>query len=71
MARYVLVIKSAEDKEERYKARYVAGGNLDIMKEYLVHCAQTIQSVSIRNILAVAKIKAPCTWIVDAKLLFF
>ena len=37
IARCFLAIKSDEDKEERYKARYVAGGNLDIMKDYLVH----------------------------------
>ena len=42
-AGYVLAIKSDEDKEERYKRRYVASGNLDIMKDYLVHGAQTIQ----------------------------
>ena len=56
-ARYVLAIKSDEDKEEQYKARYVAGGHLDIMKDYLVHGVQTIQCVSDRIILVVAKIK--------------
>ena len=36
-SRYVLAIKSEENKEERNKARYVAGGHLGIMKDYLVH----------------------------------
>ena len=37
---YVLAIKSSEDKEERYKAIYVAEGHLDIMIDYLVHGAK-------------------------------
>ena len=67
-ARYALGIKSDEDKEERYKARYVAGGYLDIMKDYLVHGAQIIQCVSVRIILVVAKMKGFRTWVVDVKL---
>ena len=39
---YVLSIKSDKDKEEKYKARYVDRGHLDILKDYLVHGAQTI-----------------------------
>ena len=41
-ARNVLTTKSDEDKGEQYKARYVAVGQLDIMKDYLFHAAQTI-----------------------------
>ena len=41
IARYVLGIKSSEYKEERFKARYVAGGDLGIMKDYLFHRART------------------------------
>ena len=67
-ARYVLAIKSEEDKKELYKARYVAGGHLDIMKDYLIHGAQTIQCVSIRMILVVAKTEGFRIWIVDVKL---
>ena len=69
-ARYVFAIKSDEDKEERYKARYVAGGHLDIMKDYLVYDAQTIQCVSVRIILVVAKIKGFRIWVVDGKLAY-
>ena len=54
---HVLEIKSNEDKEEIYKARYVVGGHLDIMKDYLVHGAQTVQCVSVRILLAIAKAK--------------
>ena len=69
-ARYVFVIKSGEDKEERYKARYVAGRHLDIMKDYPVHGAQTIQCVSARKILIVARIKRFRIWLVDVKLAY-
>ena len=41
-ARYVFAIKTDEDKEEWYKARYLAGGYLDIMKGFQVHDAQII-----------------------------
>ena len=30
---YILAIKSDKDKEDRYKARYVADGHVDIMKD--------------------------------------
>ena len=33
--RYALAVKPNKDKEERYKERYVAGGNLDTMSDYL------------------------------------
>ena len=55
--RYVLAIKSSEDKEDRYKARYVSEEHPDVMKDFLVHGAQTIQCVSVRMILVIAKIK--------------
>ena len=54
-AGYVLAMKSEGGKEERYKARYVAEGHIDIMKDYLVHGAQKFQCVSVRIILTIAK----------------
>ena len=57
---YALAIKYDEDEEERYKARYVTGGHLNIMKDNLVPSAQTIQCESGRIILNVAKIKGFC-----------
>ena len=68
--RYVLAIKSEEDKEDRYKARYVAGGHQDIMKDYLVHGAQTMQCVSVRLILVIAKGKGLRIWTMDVKLAY-
>ena len=47
-ARYLLAIKSDEDKNERYKARCVAGGHLYIMRDPLVCRAQMIQCLSVR-----------------------
>ena len=38
-ARYVLDIKSDEDKKERYKAIYDAGGHLIIMEYNLIYGA--------------------------------
>ena len=66
--RHVLAIKSDEDKEERYQARCVTGGHLDIMKDYLVDGAQNIQCVSVRIILVVAEIKGFRIWVVGVKL---
>ena len=69
-ARYVLYIKSDEDKEERYNARTVAGEHLNIMKDYLLHSTQHIQYVSVRIILVVVKIKGFRKWVVDVKLAY-
>ena len=68
-ARYVPAIKSDEDEEERYKERCVTGGHLDIVKDYLVHGAYSIQCVSVRIILVAAKIKGLRIW-VDVKLAY-
>ena len=50
-AKYVPAIKSDEHKEERYEARYVAGGHLGIMKDYVVHGAHMMQYISVRLII--------------------
>ena len=67
----VLAVKSDEDKEERYKIRYVAGGHLDVMKDYLFHCARIIQCVSARILLVIAKAKRCSSWVVDVRLEYF
>ena len=54
---YVHAIKSDKDKEERYKARYVSGRDLDIIKDYLAYGVHTIQCASVRMVLFAAKIK--------------
>ena len=69
-ARCVLAIKLDEDKEERYKEKYVAGGHYYIMKDYLVYGTQKIQFLSIRIILVIANTKAFCIWVVDVKLAY-
>ena len=60
-ARKVFSTKSDQDKK-RYKASYVAGGYLDIMKDYKVHGTQTIQCASACIILIVAKINGFRIW---------
>ena len=65
--RFFHAIKSDEDQEERYYARSVASGYLDIMKDNLVHGAQTIRYVSVRIVLVVAKIKSFSISVVDVK----
>ena len=69
-ARYIIAKKSDENKEERYKAIYVAGGYVDIMKGYLVHGAQIIQSVSAHIIIVVAAIKDLHVWVVHVRLTY-
>ena len=69
-ARQILVIKPEEDKKDRYKARCVTGGHKDIMKDYLVLGAQTVQSVSVRIFLEIAKVKGFRIWAVDFKLTY-
>ena len=46
-ARVFLEIKSNEDKIERFKARYVPGGHLDVLKDFLFHRAQALLSASV------------------------
>ena len=41
------------------------------MKDYLVHSAQTMQCVSIRIVLIVAKIKVFRIWVIDVELAYF
>ena len=69
--RYMLSIKSDEDKEDRCKAEYVSDGHLDIMKDYLVHGSLTFQCVLIRRIPIVVKVKHFRIWIVDIKHAYF
>ena len=70
VARFFLAIKSDEDKEERYKERYIFGGRLGIMKDYLAHGEQSIQCVSVRIILVVLKIKGFRICVVGLKLAY-
>eukprot|EP00171_Calliarthron_tuberculosum_P023324 IDg23324t1 len=54
--RLILAIKSTEDGQIKFKARYVIGGHRDKMKNLMVHSAITLQPSSIRLILAIAAI---------------
>ena len=44
------------DGETKFKARYVAGGNQNVLEDYLLHQAQTLQATSVRLILALSSI---------------
>ena len=52
--RFVLTIKSTEDGEENFKARYVIGGHRDRHKAFMVHTSQTLQPASVRLMLSFA-----------------
>ena len=52
--RFILAIKSTEDGEINYKARFVIGGHRDKMKHLMVHNSATLQPQSIRLFLAQA-----------------
>ena len=69
-ARFVLAIKSIEDGEIKFKARYVAGGHQDKLKDYLVHGAQTLQAISVRLIIALSSIFGFNVWSADVKLAY-
>ena len=54
--RFVLAIKSAEDGQVPFKARYVTGGHSGRMKALMVHGAGTLLLQSIRLLLALSVI---------------
>ena len=70
-ARFVLAIKSSVDGEIKFKARYVAGGHMDVFKDYLIHGAQTLQATSVRLILVLSSIFGFQVWSTDVKLAYF
>lgn len=65
--RFVLAIKSTEDGQVKFKARYVIGGHRDRMKAYMVHNATTLQPQSIRLLLALAAIHDFDIWTADVR----
>lgn len=66
--RFVLSIKSTEDSETEYKARYVIGGHLDRMKDIMVHSATTLHPQSIRLLLALTAMFGFDIWSADVLL---
>lgn len=65
--RFVLAIKSTEDGETKFKARYVIGGHRDRMKAMMVHSAATLQPQSIRLLLALAAAFGFDIWSADVR----
>lgn len=65
--RFVLSIKSAQDGSQRYKARFVIGGNRDKLKRLMVHSSQTLQPSSIRLTLTLALIHNFDIWTLDVR----
>ena len=65
--RFVLAIKSTEDGQVKFKARYVIGGHRDRMKALRVHSAATLQPQSIRLLLALARIHGFDIWSSDVR----
>ena len=63
----VLAIKSAEDGEIKFKARYVIGGHRDKEKNMMVHTATTLQRQSIQLLLALANIHDFDIWTSDVR----
>ena len=69
-ARFVLAIKSSVDGRINYKASYVVGGHRDLLKQCLVHGAQTLQTSSTRLLIAIANAFEFDVWSSDAKLAY-
>ena len=56
ICRFVLAIKSKDTDEIKSKARYVIDGHKDVMKDYLMLGAQTLQASSVWLIILIASI---------------
>lgn len=54
--RLVLNIKSTEDGQKTFKARYVIGGHFDKRKQFIVQSSQTLQTLSVQLVLAIASL---------------
>ena len=65
--RFVLAIKSTEDGQVKFKARYVIGGHRDRMKALMVQSAATLQPQSIRFLLALPAIHGFDIWSADVR----
>ncbi len=65
--RFVLAIKSTEDGQINFKARFVIGGHRDRLKGFMVHSAATLQPQSIRLLLALAVIHGFDIWTSDVR----
>lgn len=63
--RLVLAIKSTEDGEVKYKARFVIGGHRDKKKNLMVHNSATQQPPSIRLLLSLAHASDFDIWTAD------
>ena len=65
--RFVLSIKSTEDGETKFKARYVIGGHRDKFKHFMVHSSQTMQPSSVWLLLALASMFRFKVWTADVR----
>ena len=64
---FVSTIKSTEDGQEKFKARYVIGGHRDKLKQFMVHSSQTLQPTSVRLLLAMASMFGFNVWTADVR----
>ena len=65
--RFVLAIKSTEDGEVKFKARYVIGGHRDNKKNLMFHTATTLQPQSIRLPIALSSMNDFDIWTSDVR----
>lgn len=65
--RFVLSIKSTEDQEIKFKARYVIGDHRDKLKDLMVHTSTTLQTASVRLLLPLAAIFGLDVWTSDVR----
>ena len=69
--RFVLAIKSADNGQAKWKARYVIGGHRDKLKRLMVHSAKTLQPASIRLLLGLAAVHKLKVWTSDVRQLIY
>ena len=65
--RFVPDMKSIEDKNVKYKARYVIGGHRDRLKHMMVHSTSTLQPSSIQILLALETVHGFEIWTSDVR----
>ena len=62
----VLSIKSKEDGETKFKARYVVAGHRNSLKHMMVHTSQTVKPSSVRILPSLAAIYRFDVWTANA-----
>lgn len=67
LGRFVLELKTIDDRKVKDKARHVIGGHCNKLKSAMVHSSQTLQQSSIRLLSAIASMFEFGVWPADVR----